>query len=158
MTFRFDDSARHDGVTFEDVIATSSARRLDFYNSFGKRVLDVLIVLLTAPITVPLMIVLAFAISIDGHSPIYVQKRIGRNGRVFSMLKFRTMVPNADMRLKDYLSEDDEARMEWERSQKLRHDPRVTRLGSLLRKCSLDELPQIINVLMGHMSLIGPRR
>jgi exopolysaccharide production protein ExoY len=157
MTFQINDPTRLEGVSISDVIPAPSVRRLDLYTGFGKRALDLLIVLLTAPVTVPLMLLTALVVSLDGSSPIYVQRRIGRNGRVFSMLKFRTMVRNADERLEAYLKDDPEAHLEWAYSQKLRHDPRVTRIGAILRKCSLDELPQIINVLKGDMSLIGPR-
>lgn len=105
----------------------------------------------------PLLLLTALIVALDGHNPVYVQKRVGRDGRIFNMLKFRSMVPNADRILEAHLEADPEARIEWDHSQKLRNDPRVTRFGALIRKCSLDELPQIINVLMGDMSLIGPR-
>lgn len=157
MTIHIDDPTRLQGVSISEVIPTQSTRKLDLYTGFGKRALDILIVLLTAPVTFPLMLLMAVAVSLDGGAPLYVQKRIGRNGRVFNMLKFRTMVPNADARLEAYLEAHPEARHEWTHSQKLRHDPRITSIGALLRKCSLDELPQIFNVLLGHMSLIGPR-
>ncbi|PMP89287.1 MAG: undecaprenyl-phosphate galactose phosphotransferase WbaP, partial [Desulfurella sp.] len=88
----------------------------------------------------------------------YVSKRLGQNGKLFNFLKFRTMYKDNDRLLKEYLSKNKEARLEWEKYQKLKNfDPRVTRIGRFLRKTSLDELPQIINVLFGQMSLVGPR-
>ncbi len=157
MTFQINDPTRLKAVSISDVVPTPKTEKPDVYSAFGKRAMDVLVILLTAPITVPLLIVTALLVAMDGYSPVYVQKRVGRNGRVFKMFKFRTMVPNADRRLEAYLQEHPEARAEWDHSQKLRNDPRVTRLGAILRKCSLDELPQILNVLSGDMSLIGPR-
>jgi lipopolysaccharide/colanic/teichoic acid biosynthesis glycosyltransferase len=93
----------------------------------------------------------------DGESPIYSQMRIGRYGRRFACLKFRSMVVDADRRLPDLLSFDESARQEWAHDHKIRNDPRITPLGALLRKSSLDELPQLINVLRGEMSMVGPR-
>ncbi len=148
---------RLDGVYFSNVIPSSNVRKVDLYPGLGKRVFDMIVILLSAPVTVPLMLVTAFLVALDGGSPIYVQKRIGRNGRIFKIFKFRTMVANADERLSEYLSENPQARAEWNRSQKLRHDPRVTRIGAFLRKSSLDELPQLVNVFLGDMSIIGPR-
>ena len=94
---------------------------------------------------------------LDGHNPFYSQMRVGKNGRSFRMWKLRTMVPNADEMLESYLAEHPAARLEWNATQKLKRDPRVTWLGFLLRKTSLDELPQLWNVLNGTMSLVGPR-
>lgn len=157
MTFQINDPMRLEAVSIADVVPTSRPRQTDFYSAFGKRALDVLIVALSAPVTLPLLLLTAIFVSLDGRSPIYVQKRVGRNGRVFNMYKFRSMVPDADEILETYLEANPEARAEWDHSQKLRHDPRVTRFGALMRKCSLDELPQFFNVLRGDMALIGPR-
>jgi Undecaprenyl-phosphate galactose phosphotransferase WbaP len=88
---------------------------------------------------------------------LYRQWRVGRNGRRIGVYKFRTMVRNADAVLREMLEKDPELAAEWERDQKLRCDPRVTRVGAFLRKTSLDELPQLINVVTGDMSLVGPR-
>ena len=96
-------------------------------------------------------------VSLDGHAPFYSQQRLGRGGRPFRFWKLRTMVSDADYRLECHLEEDASARREWATYQKLRDDPRITPLGRLLRKSSLDELPQIWNVLKGDMSLVGPR-
>ncbi|TGS90854.1 sugar transferase, partial [Mesorhizobium sp. M8A.F.Ca.ET.213.01.1.1] len=87
----------------------------------------------------------------------YGHKRIGRGGRIFSCLKFRTMVPDGERVLAAYLAANPEANAEWIATRKLKNDPRVTRVGAVLRKLSLDELPQILNILQGDMSLVGPR-
>ncbi|MDU9006139.1 sugar transferase [Sedimentitalea todarodis] len=157
MTIQINEPTRLDGVSLSDFVPSTYGRKLDLYTGLGKRVFDIMIVLLTAPVTIPLMLFTAFLVARDGGSPIYVQKRIGKNGRIFNMYKLRTMVSNADERLAEYLSEHPQALNEWTHSQKLRHDPRVTRIGAYLRKCSLDELPQLINVFLGDMALIGPR-
>lgn len=127
------------------------------YRRGVKRSLDILLVLLAAPFVVPTIIILAAMIAARGHSPFFRQERVGKGGHIFTMWKLRTMVPNADKRLKEYLERNDEARREWEAFQKLKSDPRITQLGHFLRKSSLDELPQLWNVLKGEMSLVGPR-
>jgi len=127
------------------------------YRSVVKRVLDLAAVaVLALPVSL-VIAVLAFLVAKDGKSPFYIQKRIGKNGREFSMLKLRSMVPNAESVLQDYLSGNAEARAEWDEKQKLLSDPRITPIGHLIRKTSLDELPQLWNVLRGEMSLVGPR-
>ncbi|MFX0547406.1 sugar transferase [Roseovarius sp. S1116L3] len=132
-------------------------RRRSLYPHGTKRGLDIALVLVTLPISLPLILIMMCLVSLDGRSPIYLQKRLGRNGRVFRMVKIRTMVPRADALLEDYLRENPAARHEWNESQKLKCDPRITATGSFLRKSSLDELPQLWNVLIGDMSLVGPR-
>ena len=128
-----------------------------FYRGGLKRVLDIVLVLIALPIVLPTIIVLAVLISRDGHSAFYRQRRLGLGGRVFTMWKLRSMVPDADARLAAHLKDDEAARREWDAYQKLGDDPRITPLGKLLRKSSLDELPQLWNVLCGDMSLVGPR-
>ncbi len=128
-----------------------------FYRNGFKRFLDVVFVLLALPIVLPVIAILAIMVSRDGHAPFYSQPRLGRGGRPFRFWKLRTMVPDADCRLERHLEEDDGARREWAAYQKLSFDPRITPLGQLLRKSSLDELPQLWNVLKGDMSLVGPR-
>ena len=93
----------------------------------------------------------------DGGRAFYSQTRIGRNGRTFRMWKLRTMVPDAEARLREYIATNPAARAEWNATQKLKNDPRITRVGRFLRKSSIDELPQLWNVLTGSMSLVGPR-
>ena len=127
------------------------------YRDAGKRVFDIGFVLVTAVFVVPLMLAMAALIARDGHSPFFRQERIGRGGTLFTIVKLRTMVPDAEAALKQIVSTDTDAAKEWAAHQKLRRDPRVTRIGAFLRRTSLDELPQFWNVLVGHMSLVGPR-
>ena len=106
----------------------------------------------------PLMICVALAIWVqDGGPPLFAHSRLGHGGRAFPCLKFRTMAVDAEARLQRLLAEDLEAQAEWARDHKLRRDPRVTPLGAALRSSSLDELPQLFNVLRGEMDLVGPR-
>ncbi|PRY19847.1 lipopolysaccharide/colanic/teichoic acid biosynthesis glycosyltransferase [Aliiruegeria haliotis] len=143
-------------------IASSIGASIDsvpnsLYRQCGKRLIDLALVLLALPLVLPVVTVLAACIALDRANPVFVQKRIGKDGKVFRMLKLRTMVPDAEARLEAHLDLDPAAAREWERTQKLRHDPRVTWVGRFLRKTSLDELPQLWNVLVGDMSLVGPR-
>lgn len=147
----------YDSYSILDRQRRKRARRTSLYRGGAKRVIDVSLVLIALPLVAPLLAILALLVARDGHSPFYWNRRVGRGGRVFHMLKLRTMVPDADCKLKDHLDNCPEAAAEWSYSQKLRNDPRVTRLGRFLRKSSLDELPQIWNVLRGDMSLVGPR-
>jgi lipopolysaccharide/colanic/teichoic acid biosynthesis glycosyltransferase len=106
----------------------------------------------------PVMVLVALAVFVQDGGPImFAHRRIGMNGRIFYCLKFRSMAVDAEDRLAAVLASDPAARAEWEQDHKLRRDPRVTRLGAFLRKTSLDELPQLFNVLHGEMSLVGPR-
>lgn len=127
------------------------------YRAHGKRLFDLTFVLLTG-LPVLLVVAILSLISLrDGGNPFYSQIRVGRGGRVFRMWKLRSMVPNADKVLDAYLATDPAAKAEWDRDQKLRHDPRITRFGRIIRATSLDELPQLLNVLTGDMSMVGPR-
>jgi lipopolysaccharide/colanic/teichoic acid biosynthesis glycosyltransferase len=137
--------------------AASSVSHNGFYRSTAKRLIDIAMVLLMLPIVLPIIVVLACLVARDGHRPFYIQKRVGMGGRVFTMWKLRSMVPDAERRLAEYLASNPNAELEWASSQKLKHDPRITKLGRILRKASLDELPQLWNVLKGEMSLVGPR-
>ncbi|WP_354004005.1 sugar transferase [Pseudotabrizicola algicola] len=119
--------------------------------------LDLTALTLAAPVVVPVIAVLALGVALDGSNPFYSQLRIGKGGKEFRMWKLRSMVRNADAQLQDVLKRDPAARAEWAATQKLRNDPRITRFGKLLRRSSLDELPQLWNVLTGDMSLVGPR-
>ncbi len=105
----------------------------------------------------PVFLAVALLVRRDGGPVFYAHPRIGRHGRPFGCLKFRSMVVDADRRLAEVLARDPAARAEWEATRKLRRDPRVTAIGRFLRATSLDELPQLINVLRGEMSLVGPR-
>lgn len=131
--------------------------RRGFYRNAGKRMLDVVLVLLAAPAVLPVVVLCALFVMLDGGSPFYGQLRVGRGGKLFKMWKLRTMVPDADRKLRRHLAENPDARVEWEVKQKLTQDPRITRFGMILRRLSLDELPQLWNVLTGDMSLVGPR-
>lgn len=125
---------------------------------FVKRASDIAICTIGGIFISPLLLLIAVLIKLTSPGPIvYKQQRIGQNGRHFYAWKFRTMVANADRVLNDYLDRCPEARREWEADHKLKNDPRVTRIGNLLRKTSLDELPQVWNALKGEMSLVGPR-
>lgn len=129
-----------------------------FYRTWAKRALDVAIILLATPIVVPLILLLIAVVGIaNGGSPFYVQNRVGLNGDVFKMWKLRSMIPDADAALARHLQQNPAARAEWAETQKLKNDPRITPMGHFLRRTSLDELPQLWNVLKGEMSLVGPR-
>lgn len=109
-------------------------------------------------ILMPVWVAIAAAIKMTSPGPIlFVQYRLGQDGKWFPLLKFRTMVVDADERLRHLLETDEQARLEYSLYHKLKEDPRVTRVGGLLRRTSLDELPQLVNILLGHMSLVGPR-
>ncbi|MDB6087311.1 MAG: exopolysaccharide biosynthesis polyprenyl glycosylphosphotransferase family protein [Gammaproteobacteria bacterium] len=123
----------------------------------AKRLLDVIGAVVLGVVFSPLILVIVFLMRRGGGSVIYRHRRVGRGGRMFACLKFRTMIPNADQVLRLLLENNPELQAEWVRDHKLRHDPRVTRLGRFLRRTSLDELPQLLNVLRGEMSLVGPR-
>ena len=131
---------------------------LDPLARWSKRGLELVAVLMTACLWVPVCLLVALIIWIkDRGNPLFLQERIGENGERFKTWKFRTMVPDAEKSLQKSLADDAALRAEWESCFKLKHDPRITRLGNLLRKTSLDELPQMVNVLRGEMSLVGPR-
>ena len=145
-----------------EILTRAESTSADFaggslYRSRVKRGLDLLLVVIATPLILPLVALLAFMIWRDGGRPFYCQRRIGRNGRPFWMWKLRSMVPDADALLDGHLAANPTARAEWETTQKLANDPRITRLGCFLRRSSLDELPQLWNVLRGDMSLVGPR-
>ncbi|MDG2520296.1 sugar transferase [Caulobacter segnis] len=136
----------------------SWSRNLDPAEEALIRGLDVLIALAALVAIAPLMLIIAGLIKAqDGGPAMFAHGRIGRGGRTFPCLKFRSMVIDAEARLQALLAQDEAARREWEADHKLRNDPRITRLGLFLRKSSLDELPQLLNVLRGEMSIVGPR-
>ena len=124
-----------------------------------KRIIDIIGALVGCIILLPLTacIWIANIIAKDNGPVFYVQKRIGKGGKVFTMYKFRSMVVNADKKLKRYLLDNPEANEEFKTYRKLKDDPRITKVGKFIRKTSLDEFPQFINVLKGDMSLVGPR-
>ncbi|WP_377763748.1 sugar transferase [Paracoccus angustae] len=144
-------------LALADVVFPDASDRRGIYRNGAKRAIETLLVLLTSPVTLPLILFLALLVACDGGNPFFAQKRLGRNGRVFRILKLRSMVVDAERRLEAHLDENPEARAQWNSTQKLKQDPRVTLVGRFLRKTSMDELPQLLNVLNGTMSLVGPR-
>jgi len=131
---------------------------LDVFEDRLIRIFDLLLILASLPILVPSFLFIMLAIKLDSKgSAFYRQTRIGKQARVFKVLKFRTMVVDADKVLARYLEENPKLLAEWNADHKLKDDPRITRIGKFLRKASLDELPQLWNVLKGEMSLVGPR-
>jgi len=140
-----------DGIPLLGMNATESFRGT---NRLLKRILDVGLILIASPVWVPLFGLAALAISLEGDGPIfYRQKRVGEDGREFELVKFRSMVPNAEKIHAAIVAESGED----PRHPKLKDDPRITRVGKFLRRTSLDELPNLVNVLLGQMSLVGPR-
>lgn len=131
--------------------------RRGFYPGTGKRLLDVTLALLLLPPVGLVVLLLAAVVALDGSNPFFGHRRVGRDGRVFRCWKLRSMVAGAEDRLKAHLAADPAAAREWAETQKLVRDPRVTRIGRILRRTSFDELPQLWNVLAGDMSLVGPR-
>lgn len=123
----------------------------------GKRIVDTLGAIVLAIVFAPLIVAVILILSRDGQPVIYRHRRVGKHGQSFSCLKFRTMVPDADRILHSLLAQDDGLKAEWIQNHKLKNDPRVTAIGRFLRQTSLDELPQLWNVLRGEMSLVGPR-
>ena len=135
-------------VEIENLVNSAFSNRTadGLYRNHLKRFLDILLVTLTALPALTIVGICAALVSLDGGKPFYAQPRIGRFGKSFRMWKLRTMVPNADDALEKYLKANPGARAEWEHSQKLRQDPRITKIGQFLRKTSLDEVPQLWNV------------
>lgn len=124
----------------------------------AKRVLDIGFAFVALIFFLPLFMLIPLLIKTTSPGPVlYGHKRIGRNGQHFQCFKFRTMVTNGDEVLAELLSRSEEAKLEWNASRKLKHDPRVTWVGHVLRKSSLDELPQFYNIICGDMSVVGPR-
>lgn len=132
-------------------------RKALVYRLFGKRLFDILICVALAPIALPVIAIFALVVRTDGGSAFFNQTRVGKEGRHFKCLKLRTMRVDAEEHLIEMCRVDPEIRKEWELYQKLDKDPRITKVGNILRKTSLDELPQFLNVLFGDMSYFGPR-
>jgi exopolysaccharide production protein ExoY len=126
--------------------------------SVVKRALDLMLAIVLLPFLVPVCLLLSLLIKCTSKGPVFYRHlRVGQDSRKFHLYKFRTMFTNSDNILEAYLATEPLARQEWAEHYKLRRDPRVTPLGAVLRRTSLDELPQIVNVLAGHMSFVGPR-
>jgi len=161
---KFDGSEFERRERFEDsqiaplsFIQAPAALRSAFYKNYVKRLIDLLVVFLAAPIAIPVTLGLIVLIRRDGSSSFYGQERIGKDGKIFNCWKLRSMIPDADKKLENYLSQYPEAREEWDEFQKLRNDPRITPIGRFMRRTSLDELPQLWCVFKGEMSIVGPR-
>lgn len=136
----------------------SSASRSDYYAKWGKRIFDIWFALTVLTVFSPLYFAIALLVFISSRgSVLYIHPRVGLNEREFHCIKFRTMIDGADQVLENYLNSCPISRAEYEEFFKLKHDPRITRIGRLLRTTSLDELPQFWNVLVGDMSVVGPR-
>jgi len=146
-----------DSSVYERDWSTDHAARSTPARAIPKRVLDVLGGALLGVVFLPLMLVIGLLLRRDGGPIIYRHRRVGHGGQSFECLKFRTMVPDADRVLGELLENHDELKAEWVQDHKLRNDPRVTGIGRFLRRTSLDELPQLWNVMRGEMSLVGPR-
>jgi exopolysaccharide production protein ExoY len=127
------------------------------YQAYGKRVFDIVFTISILPIVTSLILLLGILIKAEGGSIFYGHTRLGRNKVQFKCWKLRTMIPNAEQKLKDYLDKNQDQKEIWETTYKLPNDPRVTKIGKLIRKLSFDELPQFWNVLIGDMSIVGPR-
>ncbi len=139
--------------------ASGLSGRVSRSNSLSPgRLMDMVLASLALVFLAPLMTLVGLAVWMQDGGPVfYAQSRIGRDGMLFKCLKFRSMLVDADQRLQQLLAQDTAAKAEWERDHKLRDDPRITALGSFLRRSSVDEIPQLFNVLRGEMSLVGPR-
>ena len=144
---------------FDGILGFATSHRLKMYwNLAIKRLLDLSLVILGGLVILPLLLLIALAVKASSAGPVlYGHKRLGLNGKYFKAYKFRSMVMDADKKLESILNADPRLREEWEASHKLRDDPRITKVGKLLRRTSFDEFPQLINILKGDMSLVGPR-
>lgn len=144
-------------TTYSSTNPSDRQMPLGFYPRFGKRAFDIAFALLLLPVLVPVILALWCIVRCDGGPGFFGHTRVGRNGKPFKCWKVRSMVVDAEARLQAHLDANPEAAAEWERDHKLTDDPRINRLGHFLRKTSLDELPQIWNVIKGEMSFVGPR-
>ena len=144
---------------FDGILGFATSYRLNMYwNLAIKRVLDLVMVTLGGLVLLPFLLLIALAVKLSSPGPVlYGHKRLGLNGRHFKAYKFRSMVTDADKKLESVLDADPKRKEEWKASHKLKDDPRVTKIGKLLRRTSFDEFPQLLNIIKGEMSLVGPR-
>jgi lipopolysaccharide/colanic/teichoic acid biosynthesis glycosyltransferase len=150
--------SRELNLTSNSVLATNNIGRCNVPQSPLRRVFDVTLILIASPYILFFFIVISILIALDSKGGVfYKQTRIGLGGRRFKAIKFRTMVVNADQILQKYLDKSPKLKEEWLATHKLKKDPRITRVGAVLRKLSLDEMPQFWNIIIGDMGLIGPR-
>ena len=138
-------------------VSAPAGQRLRLYRTVIKRVVDIAIVILILPIAMPVILASWLIMYLGGGAGFYSQPRIGKGGQEFKCWKIRTMTANADKSLATFIKSDPKLAREWQINQKLQDDPRITVFGDFLRKTSIDELPQLWNVLIGDMSLVGPR-
>jgi len=128
------------------------------FNQFAKRSFDIIVSVMLLPLIIPIIGILTYFIKKESPGDVfYAHNRIGKDGEIVPVMKFRSMYSDSKERLEELLANDPEIKKEWETNYKLKNDPRVTKIGNFIRKTSLDELPQIFNVLKGEMSLVGPR-
>ena len=152
------DNRRRLRLRFRDVLRPKKRRGIAHpARSFVKRSIDIALASAMLVALAPTLCALALMVRRDGGLVFFRHRRIGADGRSFYCLKFRSMCVDAETKLKEHLARNPEARKEWDKDFKLKNDPRVTRLGALMRRTSLDELPQLLNVIKGDMSLVGPR-
>jgi Undecaprenyl-phosphate galactose phosphotransferase WbaP len=144
---------------FDGILGLATSHKLKMFWNLGiKRFMDISITVLGGIVILPMLLVIALLIKLSSSGPVlYGHRRVGINGRHFKAYKFRSMIVDADERLKALLDSDPEKQREWEANHKLKDDPRITSIGRLLRRTSFDEFPQFINILKGEMSLVGPR-
>lgn len=134
---------------------TNNIKEKNKMYKFIKRIIDIILSTIGSIALLPVFLIIAIAIKIDSKGPVFfMHKRIGKNGKLFKMYKFRTMHEKAEEMIKDFTEEQ---MKEWKENYKLTNDPRITKVGKFLRKTSLDELPQIVNIIRGELSIIGPR-
>lgn len=148
-----------DELSYElsDRLTQRAADRANQLTPVMKRAMDLSCGLILLLLLIPVFLLVAIGVRCSGKQIVFAHKRIGQGGRTFRCFKFRSMYSDADARLKQLLERDPAARKEWAENFKLKDDPRVTRFGAILRRTSLDELPQLFNVVAGHMCLVGPR-
>ena len=142
---------------YEFLVARADRPASRRYEAFGKRVLDLCVVVLAAPVVLTVLAIVWLVGRFNGGKVFFSQERIGQGGKTFRCYKVRTMVKDADRVLAELIESDASVAAEWSKFQKLRNDPRITRWGNFLRATSIDELPQLLNVLRGEMSIVGPR-
>jgi Undecaprenyl-phosphate galactose phosphotransferase WbaP len=144
---------------FDGILGFATSHKLKMFWNLGiKRLVDIVIVIFGGIILLPLLLFITLLVRISSPGPVlYGHKRLGMNGKYFTAYKFRSMVTNSEEQLRQILESDPEIRKEWDANHKLRNDPRVTKIGKILRRTSFDEFPQLINILKGEMSLVGPR-
>lgn len=154
-------NVRTDSIDINDVLQISQKdtktkiEKLNIYNKYVKKIIDKIISAVSLIILSPVFLIIAICIKLESKGPVFfVHKRIGKNGKEIGMYKFRTMVPNAEELIKSFTPEQ---MKEFKENFKLENDPRITKVGKILRKTSLDELPQLFNILKGELSIIGPR-